>query len=99
LPAVVTGDEGENGSLSIDYGELVPVLVRAMQEQQEEIDKQAGQIAALESRLAALEAGQSGTPGQTGPPMALNPLSAVGIGWLVVGVAIVAGSRWKAGRS
>jgi hypothetical protein len=35
--------------------------VNAVQEQQQEIDHQAEQIAAMEARLAALEKGQSGS--------------------------------------
>jgi hypothetical protein len=61
LPDLVYGDEAQGEVLSMNYSELVPVLVNAVQEQQQEIDHQAEQIAAMEARLAALEKGQSGS--------------------------------------
>ena len=41
---------------SVKYSVFVPMLIKAMQEQSEIIDKQAEMLAAFESRLAALEA-------------------------------------------
>jgi hypothetical protein len=60
LPEVVTGAEGENEVLSMNYTELVPVLVSAVQEQQEQIESQDQRIADLEARLGALEGAQGG---------------------------------------
>ncbi len=91
LPDLVSGDE-EEGSLSMDYSELVPVLVKAVQEQQAEIDTQAEQLAALEARLAALEHGRADQAGLTG---ILKFLSVFGFGGLVLGAAVVAGMRRK----
>lgn len=48
LPEVVSG-EGE--MLSVRYGELVPVLIRAIQEQQTLIELQADRLRRLESQL------------------------------------------------
>jgi len=58
LPEVVSAGHTPEGTLSINYGELVPVLVKAIQEQQAQIEAQAGRIAVLEERLARLP-GQS----------------------------------------
>jgi len=85
LPEAVSGSEDDDGTLSMDYGELVPVLVKAVQEQQEQIDNQADQIAALEARLAELEDGQ---PDQAG---AVNPLTTFGFGGLLLGAVAVVG--------
>jgi hypothetical protein len=95
LPQVVSGEEGEDGTLSIDYGELVPVLVKAVQEQQEEIDSQGERIADLETRLVALEKGQ---PSQEARSGILTNLSAFGVGGLVLGGLFLAGvRRWEGG--
>jgi hypothetical protein len=96
LPEVVSGQESEDGRLSIDYGELVPVLVKAVREQQEEIDSQSERIANLEARLAALEDGQ---PGQKAHSGILSNLSAFGFSGLVLGGLLLAGVRRKGGRS
>jgi hypothetical protein len=82
--------------LGVNYGELVPVLVKAVQEQQAEIESQAEQIAGLEARLEALEQGQSS---QTGQPGALNLLATFGLGGLVLGAVSIAGVRRLGGRS
>jgi len=55
LPEVVHQRDGPEGTLGLNYGELVPVLIRAVQEQQEQIRKQEETIAGLEERLSALE--------------------------------------------
>jgi hypothetical protein len=68
------------------------VLVRAIQEQQGEIDGQAAQIAALEARLAALEAGSSGPTGT------MNRFAPLGFGGLVLGAVALVGLRRKGGR-
>ena len=80
----------------MNYSELVPVLVKAVQDQQAEIDTQAEQIAGLEARLAALEEGQ---PKGTGQPGVLNLLATFGVGGLVLGVASIAGVRRMGGRA
>jgi hypothetical protein len=93
LPDIVTGDEGPDGTLGLNYSELVPVLIRAVQEQQEQIDTQAEQIAALEARLTALEDGQ---PTRTG---SLPPFTTLGFGGLALGAVAVAGFRRRGRRA
>lgn len=95
LPDVVSGDDGESGTLGMNYSELVPVLVKAVQEQQDEINTQAEQIAALEARLAALEAA---SPSQAGRTSTLNILPAFGFGGLVLGAVVMVGVRRNGGR-
>ena len=95
LPDIVDGDDGENGTLGMNYSELVPVLVKAVQEQQEEIDTQAEQIAALEARLATLEAVQTS---RTGQPGIVNPLTTFGFGGLVLGAVALVRLRRNGGR-
>jgi len=94
LPEVVSGDEGENGTLGMNYSELVPVLVKAVQDQQAEIDTQAEQIAGLEARLEADK-----PTSQAGQPGALNLLATFGFGGLVLGAVSIAGVRRMGGRS
>ena len=53
LPEVVVRGDDPDGILGMNYGELVPVLVNAIQEQQ-------GQIEEMEARLIALEGGGQG---------------------------------------
>jgi hypothetical protein len=96
LPDIVRGDEGEDGMLGMNYSELVPVLVKAVQEQQAEIESQAEQIAGLETRLDALEKAQ---PTRTDQPGALNLLATFGIGGLMLGAVWVAGTRRRGGQS
>ena len=96
LPEMVSGEESGEGMLGLNYGELVPVLVKAVQEQQAEIDSQAEQIADLETRLAALEGGKSA---QASQPGALNLLATFGFGGLLLGAVSIAGVRRKGGRS
>ena len=51
LPEIVhEADDGE-GSLSVEYLQLLPVLIRALQEQQERLQDQSERIADLEKRL------------------------------------------------
>jgi hypothetical protein len=96
LPEIVSGDEADGAMLGVNYGELVPVLVKAVQEQQAEIESQAEQIADLEARLEALEERQ---PMQTSQPRALNLLATFGFGGLLLGVVSIAGVRRMGGRS
>ncbi|MDR0232953.1 MAG: tail fiber domain-containing protein [Dysgonamonadaceae bacterium] len=59
IPEVVSGTEGDlnkGETLSIAYSELVPVLTKAIQEQQTQIESQQKIIEQLEARLKALEA-------------------------------------------
>jgi hypothetical protein len=90
LPDIIAGDDSDDGILSMSYSELVPVLVKAVQEQQEEIDTQADRIADLEVRLSALE--DAGSDIETRPG-ALNSLPALGFGGLALGTAFFAGMR------
>jgi hypothetical protein len=92
LPDIIAGDDSDDGILSMSYSELVPVLVKAVQEQQEEIDTQADRIADLEARLSALE--DAGSDVETRPG-ALNSLPALGFGGLALGTAFFAGMRRK----
>ncbi len=96
LPDIVSGDDSENGMLGMSYGELIPVLVKAVQEQQEEIDTQAEQIEDLEARLAALEGAQ---PGRLEQPGALNLIAPFGFGGLALGAVVLVGRRRTGGRS
>ena len=52
---------------AVAYQNLVPVLVKALQEQQEQLDKQQRQIDDIQKRLAKLESGGLSTGG---PPTA-----------------------------
>ncbi len=54
LPEVVT--TGRSGYRSVAYGSVVPVLVEAIKEQQEELEQAREERRALEDRLASLEA-------------------------------------------
>lgn len=88
LPELVEGDEAD-GPLSLNYSELVPVLVSAVQEQQEEIGRQSDQIADLEARLAALEQGGTRASGPDWP----KELSIFGIGGLALFAGILLSRR------
>ena len=58
LPEVVTGTEGdiEKGeTLGITYSSLIPVLTKAIQEQQQQLEAQQKQIQSLIKRLEAIE--------------------------------------------
>lgn len=48
---------GDSGELAIFYTELIPVLLSAVQEQQELIEKQAERLLDIEKRLEKLEKG------------------------------------------
>jgi hypothetical protein len=92
LPDIIAGDDSDDGILSMSYSQLVPVLVKAVQEQQEEIDIQAERIASLEARLTTLEDARSS---QVARPGVLNSLPAFGFGGLVLGAVFLAGKRRK----
>jgi hypothetical protein len=55
VPEVVVQPENQDGLLGLRYSELIPVLINAMQEQQEIIRRQGSRIDRLESELTALE--------------------------------------------
>ena len=57
IPEVVFGKEGEmssNETLSMSYGNLVPVLTKAIQEQQAQIEEIKAQNARLVAQSAAM---------------------------------------------
>ncbi|MGA7304376.1 MAG: tail fiber domain-containing protein [Rhodothermales bacterium] len=56
IPEVISGSADENKFLGLNYAELVPVLVKAIQEQQATIEAQRGVIEEFGGRLAELEA-------------------------------------------
>jgi hypothetical protein len=95
LPDIVSGDGSEDETLGMNYSELIPVLVNAVQEQQEEIDTQAQQIEDLEARLAALEGAE---PGRLEQPGALNLLAPFGFGGLALGAVVLFGRRRTGGQ-
>jgi hypothetical protein len=72
LPELVSGMAAPESPLGMNYSELVPVLISAVQEQQKEINTQADQIVSLEARLAALEGSSRRNGWMT---LNLNPLS------------------------
>ena len=64
VPEVVSVGSDANQTLGVSYAELVPVLVKALQEQQAQLDSMRGRaekaeaaVQSFESRLRALEAG------------------------------------------
>jgi hypothetical protein len=66
VPEVVSVGTDANQTLGVNYAELVPVLVKALQEQQAQLDTMRGRaekaeaaVQSFESRLRALEAGSS----------------------------------------
>jgi len=77
VPEVVNGEESASTYLGMNYAELVPVLIKALQEQQELIKAQQssnaqlqqqvnGQAAQLERISRSLEKLESAQPGQAG---------------------------------
>jgi len=96
LPAIVRGGEAKQ-PLGLNYAEVLPILVSAVQEQQTQIDHQADQIAALRARLTDLENERDGPA--KGPALSSHS----DIFWLV-GLAflttlVVFGRRRYGGRS
>ncbi|MFC7669408.1 tail fiber domain-containing protein [Hymenobacter humi] len=66
VPEVVSVGTDANQTLGVNYAELVPVLVKALQEQQAQLDTMRGRaekaeaaVQSFESRLRALEAGST----------------------------------------
>jgi hypothetical protein len=86
LPELVRGGDSPDTPLGMNYSELVPVLIRAVQEQQVEIDTQAEQIASMEARLSSLEETTSTAKAGCGP---FNILNWIGIFGLVIGAVVI----------
>jgi hypothetical protein len=57
MPGLIQEGENPDDPLGLNYSELVPVLVGAIQEQQDQIEDQEAQIEQMETRLQALESG------------------------------------------
>jgi len=57
--AVIVGDD-ENQTLGLNYSELIPVLIKGMQEQQKQIETQQKEIYELKSLVNTLVANQNG---------------------------------------
>ena len=96
LPEMVDLGQGPDDPLGLNYAELTPVLVSAIQEQQEQIESQADQITTLEERLSALE----GSGGSGSPDGLLSGFSSLWAGALVAVAMVVVGfRRWPGGRS
>ena len=55
MPQLVNQTGNETETLSLDYVSLVPVLVKAIQEQQDALNRKDAEIASLNARLTALE--------------------------------------------
>jgi hypothetical protein len=81
----------------MNYSELVPVLVSAIQEQQGQIEDQDKRIADLEARLSALESAQLEGGAGLGWKNELNRFWLGGIAF--VAVLSIAGRRWTRRRS
>jgi len=55
LPDLVTGDPDSDVPMAMNYVELVPILIRAIQEQQDQLSDQTSTIKSLQQRLDLLE--------------------------------------------
>ena len=62
LPELIHRGDRPEDPLGLNYAEMVPVLVNAIQEQQDQLETQENQIKNLEARLSLLEQ-SGGTPG------------------------------------
>jgi hypothetical protein len=96
MPEIVSTGTDPDGLLSMNYSEIVPVLVNAIQEQQGQIESQEEQIHALEARLSALESAQNSLSSSPGLSTNFNVLWLVGL----IGSAlfVVVGQRRKGGQ-
>jgi hypothetical protein len=83
VPEAVVRGEGEDGAYGLQYDALVPVALRAVQEQQKIIQAQQAELKAVTARLDALE-------GRTPTLASVWPRNAWG--WLVVGLAAIVGA-------
>ena len=61
LPSVVTEGKDADKTLAVSYTELIPVLTKAIQEQQSQIDKQNTQIEALKAENQKLKGNEAVT--------------------------------------
>ena len=86
LPEIVEGGDDSDVLLGLNYSELVPVLINAVQEQQTEIETQADQIASLEARLAALESPRNTNQLSTSMPRWFTWFGYLGLLVLMVGI-------------
>jgi len=55
MPEIVIGNQASGDYLGMNYSELVPVLIKAIQEQQKHMDEQQKLIEAMDKRLRLLE--------------------------------------------
>lgn len=55
-PGMVMRDFDSKGTMRVEYGQLIPVLTCGFQEQQARIDRQEGQLGAMNQELVALRA-------------------------------------------
>jgi hypothetical protein len=55
IPELIAKAKDENGMLSLNYVGLVPVLIKAIQQQQTSLEKKDAEIASLNARLTAIE--------------------------------------------
>jgi hypothetical protein len=86
LPEIVEGGDDPDVLLGLNYSELVPVLISAVQEQQTEIETQADQITSLEARLAALESHRNTNQLSTSLPGWFSWFGYLGLLVLMVGI-------------
>jgi hypothetical protein len=73
IPEVVHEADDEAGSLSVEYMALIPVLVKALQEQQALIEEQRDQLAARTAGLAALDARVAALEGRSAATLTAAP--------------------------
>jgi hypothetical protein len=97
LPEIVSGGGQLDQPLGMNYAEVVPVLVNAIQEQQAQIESQEDQIDDLEARLAAIEGAEQTAAG--GSYQALAPILPWMTGFLLAAVMVVLGRRRLGGAS
>lgn len=91
VPEVVRADE-RTGFLTLGYSALVPVVIKAAQEQQQLIQEQKDAIARLEARIASLEKDRN-----RGSSLAASAI-APGLALALLPAAIVAVRRRKRQR-
>ena len=54
IPEVVKTGDDANKTKAVDYVSLVPVLIRALQEQQQQLDQYKQKVESLEAKLGSL---------------------------------------------
>jgi hypothetical protein len=96
LPEVVEGSGVPGDPLGMNYAEIVPLLVSAVQEQQGQIEDQESQITALEARLSTLEEDTAKSPSFSG----FGGIDSLWLGGLfAIGIVGIASWRKRGGRS